>query len=1134
MQVRIFIFLLILSAMSFQWVSAQETLQGCPYIKNYTSADFKVGGAQIFCWAQDNRGMVYVGDMGGILEFNGKEWTRIHNLNNSVVRSMATDSLGIIYAGCSNDFGFLQPNEIGKMEFVSLSKPVTNQGIKFHDIWKVIATPKGIYFCANNYIFRYLDKKISVIPVDYLVQDTYYLNNELYLPTKRGLCLLNDTVLKLVSPKVSFNLISWRDSEFLSVNGDGRLHIFNLKTSEIKEFKTRFATFFKSNPLCEIVRIDENKFAVATETNKILIFTNTGEIIQFIGQESGLMKGAIYKLFVDNDKNLWVCNSKGISKIDINFPVLKFGENQNVDAIVISSCLFKGKKYIATVDGIYYLPQFNLDKPDESQRFIKIKTNSEEFWDFMVFDNQLYAISSYGLWLINDTKAKCIYRIEIPQKAHCFGTSPLFPNVIFIGLRGNMFALKLNNSKNFNTIKVIDEFKYPEVTEKIRHITSDKDGNLWLNTQFNGIYFVRFSDENLRNCHITLLGKRNGLPNLDNTQCYKVNNEVIIATDSGLLEPVFQSNKNEPDSLICFRHSKIFGDSINEANAIVAPISENKYLIASTGMHYALINKMKQAFDSSGFSRMSFALENMSFSSDSIISFCSPDGLFNYNTKNHRNFRKPFNTIISKVIINTDSTLFGGCFYKYTNTTKVATVNQTDQFVPKIDYKYNSLTFHFSALFYEDPEVSEFQYQLVGYNKKFSKWSTESKAIYTNLKEGKYTFRVKAKNAYCTESNVAEYRFIILAPWYRSWWAYLIYTLLFIAIIYLAIRLYTRRLMQQKQYLEQVIEERTSEIREQAKEVRAINEKLVEMDKFKRGITSMIVHDLKNPINAVINIGNSNPEAQLERIKQTGRQMLNLVMNILDVSKWEEAQIQLNIENHHLLGISQRAVEQLLFLSREKSIVISNNIKPELGIRADEIMIERVFVNILSNAIKYTPNNGSIIIDAEANKVGRNGFTRISITDNGIGIPADKIHLVFQKFGQVAAKNSGSVRSTGLGLTFCKMAVEAHEGEIGVDTVLGKGSTFWFTLPTLFDVDSCHQQSPKDEAKNDPQLSETNRALLKVQLAEFQKTEFYKITELFTILESIDDSTNEEIKAWKQALISAIELGNEILYKKLL
>jgi len=167
----------------------------------------------------------------------------------------------------------------------------------------------------------------------------------------------------------------------------------------------------------------------------------------------------------------------------------------------------------------------------------------------------------------------------------------------------------------------------------------------------------------------------------------------------------------------------------------------------------------------------------------------------------------------------------------------------------------------------------------------------------------------------------------------------------------------------------------------------------------------------------------------------------------------------------------------------------------------------------------------------------QNSQIKVSISDNGIGIAADMIHHVFDKFGQVAAKNSGSTRSTGLGLTYCKMVIEAHGGEINVESETGKGSTFWFTLPGFVDdTDNKIEEPVIDKLHNSEpcQLSLANQQLILEYLLELQNTDIYKISELNEIIKGIDDSLNTEIKEWKKSLISSIDSGNEFLYTKLI
>jgi len=252
------------------------------------------------------------------------------------------------------------------------------------------------------------------------------------------------------------------------------------------------------------------------------------------------------------------------------------------------------------------------------------------------------------------------------------------------------------------------------------------------------------------------------------------------------------------------------------------------------------------------------------------------------------------------------------------------------------------------------------------------------------------------------------------------------------------------------------------------KTVNAQKEKLLELDNFKDAMTGMIVHDLKNPLNAIIGLSSMNPDDEMmQMVNSAGNQMLNLVLNILDVQKFENTEVKLNVNELSIYLLADEAVHQVSLLVKQKKQRLINSIPPQTIGCADPEIIVRVFVNMLTNAIKYTPNGGEIIIRQKAiiqnqtelisndlmpdnfknENVFKTPFCIICVSDTGQGIPEDKIHLVFEKFGQVEAKKSGGVRSTGLGMTFCKMVIEAHGGNIWIKSEVGKGTDFYFTLP---------------------------------------------------------------------------------------
>jgi len=113
----------------------------------------------------------------------------------------------------------------------------------------------------------------------------------------------------------------------------------------------------------------------------------------------------------------------------------------------------------------------------------------------------------------------------------------------------------------------------------------------------------------------------------------------------------------------------------------------------------------------------------------------------------------------------------------------------------------------------------------------------------------------------------------------------------------------------------------------------------------------------------------------------------------------------------------------------------------------DSVRLHQIIINLISNAVKYTPTGGTITIEHEVIHDNKGIVDRISVSDNGIGIPEDKISLLFKKFEQIEPQRLGAIRSTGLGLVFCKIAIEAHGGKIGVISEEGQGANFWFTLP---------------------------------------------------------------------------------------
>ncbi|MCF8335424.1 MAG: tetratricopeptide repeat-containing sensor histidine kinase [Bacteroidales bacterium] len=237
------------------------------------------------------------------------------------------------------------------------------------------------------------------------------------------------------------------------------------------------------------------------------------------------------------------------------------------------------------------------------------------------------------------------------------------------------------------------------------------------------------------------------------------------------------------------------------------------------------------------------------------------------------------------------------------------------------------------------------------------------------------------------------------------------------------------------------IEEQQNKIIKQNEELQSTNQKLIKVDQLKQDMTNMLVHDLKNPLNVVMNL------AENRQVQSAGNTMYNLISNMLDVNKYEEVTLTPRWAECNLKRLISNAVEQVQLLLERKQLSIQNDIPDEVYVNADEELITRVFVNFLNNAIEYSKENMPVIlsIGEQIHKQG-NHFIEIYVTNYGTGISEENKNKIFNRyFGE--NQNSHQIKPTGLGLTFCKMVVEAHNGTVGVESEKGKYARFYFTLP---------------------------------------------------------------------------------------
>lgn len=233
--------------------------------------------------------------------------------------------------------------------------------------------------------------------------------------------------------------------------------------------------------------------------------------------------------------------------------------------------------------------------------------------------------------------------------------------------------------------------------------------------------------------------------------------------------------------------------------------------------------------------------------------------------------------------------------------------------------------------------------------------------------------------------------------------------------------------------------------------------KLTELEALREALTHMIVHDLRSPLSGIMGyLDILNDEAAgslseehrhfLRGARASTTELMNRINTVLDVSRLDEGAMPVNLLPVNIVELAQKAISSLGGQSLDRNVLLEAKESP-VQTSCDPDLIGRVLANLLHNAIKFSPKHSVVRIIVEH----RDAVVRVAVQDEGCGVPPEHREIIFEKFKQVETWKDGQRRGTGLGLAFCKLAVEAHGGSIGIDCPPDGGSIFWFHIPARRD-----------------------------------------------------------------------------------
>ena len=1062
------------------------------------------------CMAQDSSGFLWIGTQDGLNRYDGYNFVVYKpmpddslSISDNYIRCLYVDKYGKMWIGTDNGLNEYNPSFDSFTAFkskhsdslsISSNTVTTITGDAFGNLW--VGTDNGLnYFDRSKNVFvHYLHNDNDKSSLSNNSINTSFIDSEnrLWIGTANNLDLfdpktrtfkhyLDNSQEKNLPINDGIYSIAGEQSGNLWIGTYHGLYKFNVNNNTFTHFKHSISDNKSiSSDSIRVVYVDKNGVIwLGTQNNGLNYYDPVSGIFRTL--ESSVVNFTnssdkqVRSLLQDREGLLWIGTfTSGVYKYNERkklFGLIKIDDQpgNNLEENDISA-IYKDQNNNIWI-GSFYAGVIKLD--EKTGKYINYKHSSSSNSLIHNFINVIFADQKGFIWIGTtegldkfDPRINKFYHFKHEsENINSLGAN--YINAITNDDAGNLWVGLIGGGMDMlnSVANKFAHFKHDPLnsnsisSNEVNYLFFDNEGTLWIGTNGSGLDRFNPKTGNFKH-YIHDANNQKSLCNNVVLDIYEfpgdASGTLWSATAGGGISKL-NKNTGHFDN-----YSEKDGLANNEVYGILG--DKNGNLWSSTNNGISKFNIFKQTFRNYN---QSDGLQSNEFNQGAF--FQGKDGKMYFGGKSGINAFFPdsikHNSYDPQVVFTSFK-----AYNKPINLNR--SIWKTDQI--ELSYKDNILSFTFAALSYNDPDKNKFAYMLKGLNDNWINKNTNGEVTFTNLPPGKYTLLVKGtNNDGLWSSHIASINIIILPPFWQTWWFRTIIALVLIALVYFIIEFRMRAIQQRNKKLEVVVSERTKELHSKKEELEKVNFKqagllemltkseteLKELNRHKDKIISVLAHDLRSPFHGLLGytdlLANEIDELEEDEIKESARNINNaanslykLLNNLLDWSLVQAGKIKYSPMEENLLQCVNEAIHLIKVNAEQKSILLTTNIDDKITVWADRNMLDIIFRNLISNAIKFTKTGGEVNIYSnvlefnDKQKVGseksNTATVEIGIRDNGVGMEENVLASLLSPDSQITPKGTNNETGTGLGLNLCKELIEKQGGKIKIESKLEK------------------------------------------------------------------------------------------------